>query len=566
MNEAGARDSGAQPKSKAWRAYLIAACLYAALAICFTYPHVTRLTVSFAQSQIGESFDQNIVLWDAWWAKKSLVDLKTSPFHTKFLFYPNGTSLALHELTLLNSMLTIPFQLMLDKPSGIILGCNIAILLTFVTTGLGMFALVRYLAGDSLAAFFGGIAFAFCPYRTMHIVHTDLLSMGWIALYVLFMLRTFREKSYANPVMAALFFCITLLTCTVYTYFLLLLTGVILAYWMAFERKELKGAAVWRRLAVLCFLTSAVLAPKVIAIVNSGVAGGQPEWTLEMLSANLAGFVWPAAEKHLFYRSVFGLLPEFTYYLSGVPGHATFLTFTVIGLAAVGLFRTPLKTTGLWLCLFVLFFVLSLGPYLHVWKWSTTIPLPYLLLYKWLPFFNVMRTPYRFIVLAEMGIIVLACLGLTHVLARLSGTPAQNEARRESVVRGCVAGGFMLLVLVELWNVRFRERVVSAPPIYAEIAQEPGEFAVLDLPANKYHALTEYMYYQTVHEKPIPTGVLSRYDKSLRDFANELAPEGPGLAELDEAEVRRLTEHGIKYVIYHEPDDLGEIDVVIKLY
>ncbi|GAB4347057.1 MAG: hypothetical protein Kow0099_28840 [Candidatus Abyssubacteria bacterium] len=544
---------------------MLAACLYAVLTLCFTYPHVRHLTTSFAQSHVGESSDQNIVLWDAWWAKKSLLDLKTSPFHTDFLFYPNGTSLALHELTLLNSLFTIPFQLALDKPGGLILGCNVAILLTFVTTGLGMYALVRYLEGDSLVAFFGGVAFAFCPYRTMHIVHTDLLSMGWIALYTLFVLKTLRERSYVNPIVAALFFFVTLLTCTVYTYFLILLTGVILAYYMVFEQRNMKIVEVWRRLAVLCLLILVVLAPKVIAILNSGAVASQPEWTLEMLSANLAGFVWPA-DKHVLYRFIFGLLPEFTYYLSGVPGHATFLTYTVIGLATVGLFKKPLRATGFWLCLFVLFFVLSLGPYLLVWKWSTSVPLPYLILYKWLPFFSVMRTPYRFIVLAEMGIIVLGCFGLTHVLNRLSNISAYGGTRGAGVVRGCVAGGLILLVLVELWNVRFRESVVSAPPIYTEIAKEPGEFAVLDLPINRYYALTEYMYYQTIHEKPIPTGVLSRYDKSLRDFANELAPRGGSPAELSGTEVERLIEAGVRYVIYHNPDNLDDIRFVFKLY
>ena len=555
-----------------WKTYLAVACLYAGITALFTYPQITSLTTAFAESPIGSSSDQNIVMWDAWWAKKSLVDLKTNPFFTRYLYYPNGSSLALHALTFLNGVATIPFQVLMDKPKGLILGCNIVIFLTFVITGVGMYALTRSTGASREIAFFAGIALAFCPYRTMHIVHTDLLSMGWIAIYMLFLLKTLREKSLLNPVLGGIVFCVTVLTCDVYAFFLLLLTALFVMYTLLFDRKRLTASATLFRFLALFLLVLTVLIPKLLAIMRSGSAEFQPEWTLEILSANPVGYVIPS-HKHLLYRFLFDLLPDFKYYISGVPGHATFLTFTVIALAIIAIFKFRLRVIGFWLTVFLVFAVLSLGPRLHFYKWSTAFPLPYLLLYKWMPLFGVIRTPYRFVVLAEMGAIILACYGLTYITTSTVGGgerkdgPSMQRPGIGNLLRHAIPIGFSLLLLIELWNVPFRRSVVPVPSIYTAIAEEEGEFAILDLPASKHSHLNRYMYYQTLHEKPIPTGAVSRVDPALREFLEDLLPTSSVPTELDSQEAERLRQNGIKYVIYHRfEDDLDDIYFVLKLF
>lgn len=557
-------------KSRAWLAYLIVACLYTGIAVLFTYPQIKNLTSSFAENPIGRSSDQNIVMWDAWWAKKSLIDLKTNPFYTKYLFYPKGASLALHELTLLNSIITIPFQMALEKPKGLILGCNIAILFTFVVAGVGMFALVKHLTGRADIAFFGGIAFAFCPYRTMHIVHTDLLSMGWIPLYTLFLLKSLREKSRLNPVVAGVFFTATVFTCNVYTYFLLVLTGFFVLYSLLLDRKEMLRRETLIRFLILALVCGVVLLPRFVSILQSRAAQTQPGWTLDILSANLVGYVLPT-DKHVLYRYIYSLISGFKYYLSGVPGHATFLTYTVIGLAVLGVCKAPLKVTGFWVVVFLAFLVLSLGPSLHFWRWTTSLPLPYVLFNKWVPFFNVMRTPYRFVVLAEMGAIVLACYGLAYIAAKpryQNGAEKRGEpASGAKLTRYSLIAGLSLLLLLELWNIPFYSSPETVPPAYVKIGEESGEFAVLDLPIDRYSDVTRYMYYQTLHEKPIPTGVISRADPSVYAFVEDLLPKESMPPLVDEAAVQRLKDNNVKYVIYHRDNDgADEIYLVYKLF
>lgn len=553
---------------RTWIPYAVAALLYTLITILYTYPQVTVLSSGFVVSPIGSSSDYHLVIWDAWWAKKALLDLRTNPFYTSYLFYPNGTSLALHELTLLNSILTIPFQVLMKKPAGVIFGCNFVLMLTFVIAGLGMFALVRYLTRDNMAAFFAGAAFAFCPYRSMHIVHTALLSMGWIPLYLLFLLKTLRERKLLNPILASLFVGVTFLTCVMYTYFLILLTAFFLLYAVVAWREELLERRTCLRLSVLAGLSALILLPFLIGILRGGPVVSQPESMIDLFSANLLGYILPA-DKHVLYRFLFGLLPHFTYYLSGVPGHATFLTFSVIVLAGYALVKTPFRLTAFWLAMFLVFFIFSLGPVLHVGKWVTAVPLPYLALFKWLPFFSVMRTPYRFVILAELGIIVLASYGMNEAVVRLTGySTGDADSRPHIWMRRAVAGGFTVLLLVELWNIPFGKRTLPIPEAYRTIGNEPGEFAVMDVPADTYPALAAYMYFQTLHEKPIPGGIISRPDPAAEQFLRDLLPKHPDdPAALSPAEAERLKQLGIKYVVYHQPGgDAQDILAVLKLY
>ncbi|MBI5118111.1 hypothetical protein HZA56_16675 [Candidatus Poribacteria bacterium] len=553
------------------REHIPIALAYLGLAIIFTYPQITGLTTSVPQSPLGLSSDPYLMLWNAWWAKESLIDLRANPFFTDYLFYPNGTSLAFHELTLLNGIITIPFQVLLDGPRGLILGYNMVILLSFVLAGVGMFALIKHLIGSASAAFFGGVAFAFCPYRTMHIVHMDLLSMGWIPLYMLSLIRTFREEGYLNPIWAGLLFCATWLSCSVYAYFLLLMTGLFAVYGLLFNRKEMQPKHFIHRFALLVFLLAVAITPRLIAMLRAGGAVEQPGEVIDILSANLLGYLIPT-EKHALYRFIFGLIRGHSFYLTGVPGHATFLTFTVIALAAVAVARLPLRTTGFWLVVFLASVTLSLGPRLHVWRWATLVPLPYALLYKFAPLFNVIRTPYRFVVLAEIGIVVLSCYGLRYLIfgsrrAASQGSIEGRQTARAGTRRSVIVGVFTALLCMELWNIPFRKYPITAPPVYSGIGKEHGSFAVLDLPATQYPELTRSMYYQTLHEKPIPIGVLSRTNPTLKDFATNLLPKSASPGELHEEEIERLEGNRIKYLIYHKyDDDMDHIDPIVKVF
>src|SRR5262249_16914466 len=63
---------------------------------------------------------------------------------------------------------------------NITLAYNVLFLGIIVLSGLGVYLLVRDLTGNSLAAFLGGLAFAFAPYRIDQFEPLQVLSSQWM--------------------------------------------------------------------------------------------------------------------------------------------------------------------------------------------------------------------------------------------------------------------------------------------------------------------------------------------------------------------------------------------------
>jgi hypothetical protein len=199
--------------------------------------------------------------------------------------------------------------------------------------------------------------------------------------------------------------------------------------------------------------------------------------------------------------------------------------------------------------------VLSLGPVLQVWGRSTftafgiTVPLPYLALY-YVPLLNIFRAPSRFIVLTMLALAVLAGFVLAGV-GRVRWRGAARPARAWGI--SAVVGA---LVLLEFLAIPSMVPPGYDVPFYQQLAQEPGDFAILELPLRP---MSDYETYQTVHGKPIIGGYLSRQppDRFVAEtpVLRYLLPTTPvddpvaadaartGLADLRRADVRYAVVH-----------------------
>lgn len=101
---------------------------YLALTLLFTY----SLIFNFATAVPGDGGDNPMFLWNLWWVKYALIDLKTDPFFSNYIFYPIGMGLATHTLVFLNGFMSIPFQLLLN----LTIANNLILLFCFVLSAL----------------------------------------------------------------------------------------------------------------------------------------------------------------------------------------------------------------------------------------------------------------------------------------------------------------------------------------------------------------------------------------------------------------------------------------------
>ncbi|MGI8586902.1 MAG: hypothetical protein ACR2M0_04340 [Chloroflexia bacterium] len=246
------------------------------------------------------------------------------------------------------------------------------------------------------------------------------------------------------------------------------------------------------------------------------------------------------------------------------------LGWTALALGAVGAVR--MRRRGVfWLLLVAVGVVLALGPYL---KWgdagavggTTGIPLPYLLLRN-LPFVSISRVPRRFVVLADLGLDVLAGCGVAFLLAWVRKRSVRLRPATHRLPEFAALVLLLALSLGELATLPQPVHKVSLSPFFSKLAGEPGDLPLLEMPITTHYVRDHArMFYQTVHGKPIFGGYIARkvhdyYSDPSSPFHPFLdlntGPVPPDiLLPLDPFAV--LNYYGVPYIVYYKHDDSFE--------
>jgi len=248
-----------------------------------------------------------------------------------------------------------------------------------------------------------------------------------------------------------------------------------------------------------------------------------------LLSADLLAFVTPQA-----FHPLWGAwaLERGRMFTSTVSEYTVFAGFTALALAGLGLWaaqgRRRLKPAGsgdgsrlkpagegravlFWFAMLLFFFVLALGPVLHIGgrtdllPGGRELPLPYGPLTQLIPFMEITRSVSRFDVMVMLALGVLAAAGADR-LARL------GRAGRLAVVAAAA------LILFEFLPAPYPMSPPDTPAWYRTLAADPRPGAVLNLPMNWDRP--GYLLYQTEHGKPLTAAYISREDpRTLVDRA-----------------------------------------------
>ena len=562
---------------------------YVVLTGLLTWPLLLHFT-----SKLPEGGDGWQEMWGLWWVKTALLDLHTNIYHTRLLYYPEGVSLYFHPLQPVTGLLSIPLQIAgLNLPTVY----NLMVWLSFVAAGYGMYLLVRHLTADRRAAFIAGVVFTFCPYHFAHMLgQLNLMSYQWMPFYVLALLKawghpkgtTERANTLGQPQIssrqqvlwsaaAGLWFVINAYTDWLYAMLLAIFT-VWFIIWQLFMRRnryrreqtaEIRGMA-WRlassKLVVQGGLCLMLLLPTLLPMWQEMQLSGYMKATTEQLrvfSADLTDIFVPNYFTPLWRGLLSSQLTE--HYASRFPAERlVFAGYTVLLLSVLAVrrsLRSEPKNLGVlfWACTALGAWILSLGPVLHIWGNSKfgelEIPLPYALLQS-VPGFNVFRVPSRITLLTMLALAVLvgyALAGLHNRRATLEqdSGPSRMKWGHWAYWLSCI------VVIIEFipapYPIMQRNHEV---PFYHNVAQEEGNFAILDLPIEP---MAVPMAYQTIHRKPIVGGYLSRQpvqtfvDKTpVLRYLQSVVPTDDLLAEeAVRSGVADLRQANIRYVIVH---------------
>lgn len=513
--------------SKQVRYTLIVISSYFLLTVVMTWPTARHLTGAIP----GDGFDGWQNYWNLWWVKEALLNLGTNPFFTDYLYPPTGVSLLFHTLNIFNGWWTLPLQLNF----GLAVAYNSVVFVSFTLAGYGGYLLSLHtltrlnlpaLPGRGLrpAAFVGGLVFTMSPFHMAHLLgHMQVFSMIWPPFYILWLLRTLEpaqdtgREQWRNAAIACLFLVLATLVDWYHTLYLLIFTAltfiwVVSRRWVA--QRDVRRAPSTLLQPLLPALAiglgfAVLLSPLLLPMIRT--ASNRPDLQTGLaqnvtLSADLLAFITPSEMHPLWGEWATGLADNFSTTTSERLIFAGFIPLLLAIFAAIRLWSKA--GVKFWVMVTLVFFVLALGPFLHVggeivaiggWQ----IPLPYLLLYYTVPFIGLTRSLSRYDLMVMLGLGVLAAIGLFQLQLLLQRTR-----------RGRAIPAFVLpilataLICFEFLPAPYPISRIDIPAFYRELSRDPAEYTIAELPMN-WDRPTPLLH-QTVHGKKLLTAYTSR--------------------------------------------------------
>jgi hypothetical protein len=252
--------------------------------------------------------------------------------------------------------------------------------------------------------------------------------------------------------------------------------------------------------ATAAALLSPILVTLFIRMLQGDFVRPPTFWRSSPAGVDLLAFILPNPNHPLIPDAWFGWLARPYADLE----HVVSLPIVALGVCLVAWLR-GWRPHRLCFCVGVGFFLLSLGPFVHVASQNTYVPGPWALL-RYVPVIELARTPARFAV-------------MVFLVAAVLFADALRSLRLARPGRGAfVVSGIAALLIFELLPVPRLIAAARPPAIYARIAADPRpDVKVLELPfgisdgassVGRFTSRTQL--YQTAHHKSIIGGGLSR--------------------------------------------------------
>jgi hypothetical protein len=521
-----------------WRS-IVVLLIFGILSIIMTWP----LTAQLGTHIPSEGQDHLVHLWTYWWLKKALLTGQ-NPFYTTLLYYPNGVSLTTHNIAWLNFAFWLPMQALI----GDITAATVMYLVVFTLNGFAMYLLAYEWIRSTPAAFISGLIYGFWPYVVSPGGHVNMIVLFWLPLCLLFLKRTFDDKRPRDAALSGVFLAIGGIT----RWQLLILSSFIIGLYIVYRlardascrTKKIAG-----QLVIVALVAFIIMAPFAFPVVLDQISRTDTEALLlgdpAESQSNLLGYIIPSTAL-TFWGKLTNYLPE---NLQVQKNEMAFIGFTVMALATFGSLSNWRKAR-FWILAALLYFFLALGSQLKIGNQIfPQVPMPYRLIED-IFLIQVIREVHRFNAVLGLPLAMLAGLGIAALLDR------PGIARRAPFVVGLIS----VVILMEYALVPYGSRNVTIPEWYETLAQEPGEFGVLDLPLDSRDHDKIYMLYQRTHGKPLVIGHVSRLPQEAFGFLDStpflrgLRPNSvmdPLLFDVSH-QLQALADANVRYLILHK--------------
>ena len=501
-----------------------AAALFLVLTVVHTWPMARRL-------RVVDAGDSAFFAWEIGWEIHALTAPARLP-HAN-IFHPLRYTLGMDEPVLGTTMLVAPLALL---TSDAVLLFNVARLLTFVLSGVTAYACARGLGASEGPALIAGGAFAFSPIRTDQLAHLSTLGTQWLPLVVLFAVRFFRDGHARDALLAAASFVLAGLACGYHAVIgvLVLPLAFLPLVWGRWGRMPIAAAAALVAalgLLPIELLHKAALDP--LGYVRGALETAHFSAPVEAFFATSArNLIWGGATAAFRTTHANNLFPGLVLPILAMTGAITLWRHR----------RRPTREAVALGVMAVAAIAIALGPEITAFG-SVLAPGPFALARE-IPLFRMIRVPSRSGVFLALALALLAARALERWRARPAWIAALGVAAMLETV--------IAPVPMPAWA-QAVDSSKPPPAVYAWLAAQPGEPAVVELPMLDIRGVVErpafhesiYMVRSTLHWKPLLNGYAGIEPAPYVEL-REIALRFPSAESIDAFRTR-----GARYVIVH---------------
>ncbi len=478
------------PRSVTWLTLLV----YVGLAVFMTWPVASQLTTRLA----GGRADLMTHQWAFWWVKEAF-SRGVNPLYTTLIFYPNGVSLLYHNVAWFNILFWIPLQAVL----GSFAAYNLIFIATFALNAFATFLLAREWTKTTWPAFVGGLVWGFWPTIQSHYDHPNMIVIFTIPLALLYLKRSLEGGRIRDAALAGVFLGLT----GVVRLHLLIMGSVLLGLFILgklLDRHSRTRQTV-RQLILAGAVAGVVLTPTALPVVIGQLTRAHPEDIFVDMGngqTDLLAYITPLPHHPLATEATRRIFYQFDVNQT----YVAFIGYTTLALALYGAVRRR-RQAGFWGLTAVIYIAIALGPELLIGSQTyPSVPMPYRLVDG---LFEILRNPDRFNVILGFPIAMLVVYGLQSL---------QESLRRVKWHPALISLAAASLILIEYRQAPFPTTAPVTPAWFSQLAQEPGQFAILDLPMDLRNSNKWYMYYQITHGKALVEGRVSRLPREAFAF------------------------------------------------
>ena len=499
--------------------------LFFILAGIFTFPLILNMHTSIYDYQ-GDLVE---TLWYAWWVKYAWQHDLNCQF-VSIIACPYGIDLSQDIAKNIGLQFANYPLLLLTLLQNEIFAYNFIMLATFPMAGLAMYFLAVYLTRNKWASFVAGLAYAFCPYHFAHASHITLANIQWMPLFILFLFKLHKERTYPNAIFCGLFFALTLLSDTYYGYFMLVAAATFFIF-MLFRKlfRKIKKlhvinftpqVGIMKNISLLCvtvFTALIICFPYIFPILDSYLSNDGKLTVLKSYERNIKELKEPSASilnyiipssNHPVFGSLARRLDGSLFYGENPQEYNLFLGFFVIIMSvyAFRLWKARKKTEvkdlkkteemdfsiNFFAVLAVVAFLFSLYPVFFLFGKELWLPSAYI--YDIVPFF---RSIGRFGIVLMLAFSVLMAFGIKFILERLN-----TKKARAGLVILC-----SFIVIFEFVNFPpFKATDIAvSESVYFWLKDQPTETLIVEYPIEEDDTVT-YLFNQRAHQKKLVNG------------------------------------------------------------